>query len=184
MDLDYLVQNHLPPWERAHQLCEIYLSRIAWLMSAVPKRQLLEVCLPMWYDEAADLFPSTSATTTTDPANPASESSNKNPHELALFFIVLCIGALYDDALPYGPDNEEAKVYFELTKAALNLEPVMESAPSVSTVQTLTVVCMYYGMCGGDNSIECAWNTLSIAAKLAQSVRETGFLCLNLSPSC
>ena len=140
-------------------------------MSAVSRRQLLEESLPMWYDEAADLLPPGSATVTTDPAGPSSlDTPNKNPHELALLFVVLCLGSLYDDALPCGPDNDEAKTYFELTKVALNLEPVMESTPSVATVQTLTIMCMYYGSCGGENSIECAWNAVSIAAKLAQSV--------------
>jgi len=146
-------------------------------MSAVSRRQLLEESLPMWYDEAADLLPPVSVTVTTDPAGSVSlRSPNKTPHELALLFAVLCIGSLYDDTLPCGPENDEAKVYFELTKAALNLEPVMESTPSVATVQTLIIMCMYYGPCGGENSIECAWNAVSIAAKLAQSVSELVFL--------
>ncbi|KAL4076862.1 fungal-specific transcription factor domain-containing protein [Scleroderma yunnanense] len=168
VDLDYLMQNHLPPWQRAHQLSELYLSKVAWLLNAMTKQQLLEVSLPMWYDEAADLIPPGSVATAT--VSGSLDSPNKNPHELALLFIMLCVGALHDDTLPSGPDNEEAKVYFELTKAALNLEPVMESTPSVASVQTLTIMAVYYGMCGKENSIECTWNALSVAAKLAQSI--------------
>jgi hypothetical protein len=72
--------------------------------------------------------------------------------------------------LPAAPDNPDAEQYFELTRAALSLEPVLERPPSVATVQTLSLMAIYQGMCSGENSIEATWALMGMATKLAQSV--------------
>ncbi|KIJ16385.1 hypothetical protein PAXINDRAFT_75585 [Paxillus involutus ATCC 200175] len=168
VDLNYLVQNHLPSWHRARQLSELYLSQAPWFFGAVTKRQLLEECLPLWYTEAFDLILPGSVAPPTE-AN-APEAPTKTAHELALLFVIFCFGALTDDTLPAAPDNEEADMYFKLTRAALNLEPVLDRPPSVSTVQTLALLAIYQGLCSGENSIESTWGIFGLATKLAQSV--------------
>ncbi|KAH7921473.1 hypothetical protein BV22DRAFT_1038640 [Leucogyrophana mollusca] len=168
VDLDYLVDNHLPPWHRARQLVELYLSQAPWFFGAVTQRQLVEETLPLWYAEATDLVPSGSVA----PQGGVSgdESSGKGPHELALMFVVFCFGSLTDHTLPSAPDNEEAEMYFKLTRAALNLEPVLDRPPSVATVQTLAMLAIYQGLCSGENSIESTWGLFGLATKLAQSI--------------
>ena len=73
-------------------------------------------------------------------------------------------------ALPPAPDNLEAGHYYQLTKAALALEPVLERPPSLATVQALALMAIYEGMCSGENSIESTWALMGLATKLAQSV--------------
>ncbi|KAF9224847.1 hypothetical protein BS17DRAFT_779132 [Gyrodon lividus] len=172
VDLNYLVQNYLPPWHRARQLSELYLSQAPWFFGAVTKRQLLEECLPLWYSEASDLIlPGSVAPSTEANGNGGlTEAPSKTTHELALLFVIFCFGALTDYALPAAPDNEEANMYFKLTRAALNLEPVLDRPPSVSTVQTLALLAIYQGLCSGENSIESTWGIFGLATKLAQSI--------------
>lgn len=172
VDLDYLIQNHLPPWQRARQLCELYLSQAPWFFGAVTKRQLLEECLPVWYSEASDLLlpGSMAPSTQPNPSGGSTQPQGKTSHELALLFVIFCFGALTDNSLPPAPDNEEANMYCYLTRAALNLEPVLDRPPSVTTIQTLALLAIYQGLVSGENSIECTWGIFGLATKLAQSV--------------
>jgi hypothetical protein len=88
--------------------------------------------------------------------------------------MIFCFGALTDIDLPAAPDNALAEQYYQLTKAALVLEPVLERTPSVATVQTLALVAIYEGCCGGgkgrEESVERTWGVWGVAVKLAQSV--------------
>ncbi|KAG1778723.1 fungal-specific transcription factor domain-containing protein [Suillus placidus] len=167
VDLNYLIQNHLPPWHRARHLSELYLQQAPWFFGAVTKRQLMEENLPLWYAEASDLIylGSVAPSVTSE-----SDALSKGPHELALMFVIFCFGALTDHSLPPAPDNEEADMYFKLTRAALNLEPVLDRPPSVATIQTLALLAIYQGLCSGENSIESTWGIFGLATKLAQSI--------------
>ncbi|KAG1819148.1 uncharacterized protein BJ212DRAFT_1344338 [Suillus subaureus] len=167
VDLNYLIQNHLPPWHRARHLSELYLQQAPWFFGAVTKRQLMEENLPLWYAEASDLIYLGSVA---PPVTSGNDALSKGPHELALMFVIFCFGALTDHRLPPAPDNEEADMYFKLTRAALNLEPVLDRPPSVATIQTLALLAIYQGLCSGENSIESTWGIFGLATKLAQSV--------------
>ncbi|KAG2095698.1 uncharacterized protein F5147DRAFT_755065 [Suillus discolor] len=167
VDLNYLIQNHLPPWHRARHLSELYLQQAPWFFGAVTKRQLMEENLPLWYAEASDLIHLGSVAPSVASGN---DALSKGPHELALMFVIFCFGALTDHRLPPAPDNEEADMYFKLTRAALNLEPVLDRPPSVATIQTLALLAIYQGLCSGENSIESTWGIFGLATKLAQSV--------------
>lgn len=167
VDLDYLIQHHLPPWHRARHLSELYLQQAPWFFGAVTKRQLMEENLPLWYAEASDLIYLGSVA---PPVTSGNDALTKGPHELALMFVIFCFGALTDYRLPPAPDNEEADMYFQLTRAALNLEPVLDRPPSVATIQTLALLAIYQGLCSGENSIESTWGIFGLATKLAQSI--------------
>ena len=165
IDLDNLIKSFVPPWQEAWRLCELYLDQAPWFFGAVTEKQLLEEILPLWYQEAAQSGPSK------PPLNEGSSPSRASAHELALLFMIFCFGAYTDISLPAAPDNPDAEQYFQLTRAALSLEPVLERPPSVATVQALSLMAIYQGMCSGDNSIECTWALMGMATKLAQSVR-------------
>lgn len=114
---------------------------------------------------------SSSATTTYGSSkSPGQGQTTRTAHDLALLFMVFCFGALTDVNLPAAPDNPVSEEFFQLTKAALVLEPVLERPPSVSTVQTLSLMAIYEGICSKDGSIERTWALFGIAVKLAQSV--------------
>lgn len=155
-DLLILMQSYLPPWPRAAQLCDLYLEQSQWFFGPITRRQLTEEVLPLFYDDAA----SSSSSVPQQPTASSSLSSNVaafdlpessanaskkayTPHDLALLFVVFCFGALTDPILPPAPHNVEAEQYFQLTRAAMNVDPVLDRPPSVATVQTLSLMAIY-----------------------------------------
>ena len=166
INLDYLVHSFVPSWPEACRLCELYLEQAPWFFGAVTEKQLREEVLPLWYSEAPRLgMPSD-----LPQSNVSQASVTKGAHDLALLFMIFCFGAYTDISLPPAPDNPDSELYFQLTRAALTLEPVLERPPSVATVQTLSLMAIYQGMCSGENSIESTWALMGMATKLAQSV--------------
>ncbi|KAJ4490375.1 hypothetical protein J3R30DRAFT_3278237 [Lentinula aciculospora] len=179
-DLDYLIDNFLPPWQEASCLCDLYLEQAPWFFGAVTRRQLSEEILPMWYAEAprSSVVPSldsglgvgTISSSPNAPADFSNGSRTGSAHDLALLFMVFCFGALTDVNLPAAPDNILSERYYDLTKVGLNLEGLLDRPPSVSTVQALSLMGIYEGMRNGENSIESTWALMGMATKLAQSV--------------
>ncbi|RDB28185.1 putative transcriptional regulatory protein C1F7.11c [Hypsizygus marmoreus] len=158
IDLDHLIHAYLPSWPTAWHLCELYMEQAPWFFGAVTRRQLYEEMLPLWYIEAPKA------------PTPVNVNTKGGAHDLALLFVIFCFGALTDMSLPPAPDNPEADHYYQLTKAALTLEPVLDRPPSVATVQTLSLMAIYEGLCSGENSIESTWALMGLATKLSQSI--------------
>ncbi|KIY68115.1 hypothetical protein CYLTODRAFT_421875, partial [Cylindrobasidium torrendii FP15055 ss-10] len=154
---DELVEHYLPEWDVAAHLCSLYLETAPWFFGAVTSKQLHEELLPMWYEDNAKRAVVQS---------PESTNGGKgSPHELAIFFMVLCFGALTDMNLPPAPDNPVCDKYYDATKAALALESILERAPSVATVQTIALMGIYEGLKGSENSIEATWTLMGLASK-------------------
>ena len=182
--LQALITDHLPEWPRASELCELYLEQAPWFFGAITRRQLLEELLPLFYGEALELqhsygssppsheSPQTNLVVSSSAFSRPSDSG-ATAHELALLFVVFCFGALTDPNLPPAPNNAEASMYYQLTRASLNLEPVLDRPPSVATVQTLSLMGIYQGLVADENSIESTWALMGLACKLAQSVSPT-----------
>ncbi|KAK0484663.1 hypothetical protein IW261DRAFT_1331075 [Armillaria novae-zelandiae] len=165
ISLDYLVENHIPEWSEGYRLCSLYLETAPWFFGAVHQRQLFEELVPLWYQDG------TRRPTNSSPPSATSAPVTKGgAHDLALLFIIFCFGALTDMNLPPAPDNPVCEQYYDLTKAALSIEPLLERPPSVATVQTLSLMAIYEGLKSGENSIESTWTLMGIATKLAQSV--------------
>lgn len=156
--LQSMIIEHLPEWRRASRLCELYLEQAPWFFGAITRRQLLEELLPLFYGEAmkspgmeASAHSSPDSDSSPAPTLMVSSSAFARPanateasaHDLALLFVVFCFGALTDPALPPAPNNAEASTYYQLTRAALNLEPVLDRPPSIATVQTLSLMGIY-----------------------------------------
>lgn len=182
-NLQTLVADHLPEWPRARQLCDLYLEQAPWFFGAITRRQLLEELLPLFYGEALNLQTPGSSPPSYDHDSPPqptlvvsssafvrSSTGGASAHELALLFVVFCFGALTDPELPPAPNNLEASTYYHLTRAALNIEPVLDRPPSVATVQTLSLMGIYQGLVADEHSIETTWALMGLACKLAQSV--------------
>lgn len=167
IDLETLAASFLPPAQDGWRLCEQYLDQAPWFFGAVTRRQLHEELLPLWYPKAHS-SPNQQQQQYLDDTKPP--PTRGGAHELALIFVIFCFGALTDVSLPPPPDNPESDRYFQLTRAALSLEPVLDRPPSVATVQTLSLMAIYQGLSGGDNSIESTWALMGLATKLAQSV--------------
>ncbi|KZT28275.1 hypothetical protein NEOLEDRAFT_1129627 [Neolentinus lepideus HHB14362 ss-1] len=170
-DLQTLIERYLPPYDRAWTLCECYLEQECWHYGAVTRRQLVEELFPYFYPESINgSAPFIRDPYAQHPPNSKDKESNSGPHALALMFVVFCFGALTDPNMPAAPDNDEAELYYQLSRAALNLEPILEKPPSVATVQTVSLMAIYQGMCSGEHSIETTWALWGLASKLAQSI--------------
>ncbi|KAF4603107.1 hypothetical protein EYR38_003512 [Pleurotus pulmonarius] len=177
-NLEQMVDEFLPQWGDAWRLCEFYLEQAPWFFGAVTKRQVHEEILPLWYSEAACMVPNASfhphnqshMRNAGQLATASVQTSKGTAHDLALLFVIFCFGALTDNELPPAPDNPIAHQYFQLTRAALSMEPVLDRPPSVATVQVLSLMAIYEGLCSGENSIERTWALMGLATKLAQSI--------------
>ncbi|OCH83843.1 hypothetical protein OBBRIDRAFT_892109 [Obba rivulosa] len=184
-DMRDLIEEFLPPWPRAMELCDLYLESAPWFFGAVTRRQLLEELLPLFYSEAGAARPpasagsdaatgapgmSASASAFNLPVSGRSGTSKSSSHDLALIFVIFCFGAVTDSLLPPPPHNTESDHYFQLTKAALNLESVLDRPPGVVTVQTLSLMAMYQGLASDDDSIEKTWALMGLSSKLAQTL--------------
>ncbi|OSX56730.1 hypothetical protein POSPLADRAFT_1083705, partial [Postia placenta MAD-698-R-SB12] len=183
MDVQELMEAHLPPWPRAAQLCDLYLEQAPWFFGAVTRRQLVEEVLPLFYAEAVEYRAhagasgsgsieagALSSSAAAFDLQRAPNSGTGTAHDLALLFVTFCFGALTDVELPPAPHNSEAEQYFQLTRAALNAEPLLERPPSVVTVQTLSLMAIYQGLVADENSIESTWALMGLSSKLAQSI--------------
>ncbi|KAH8080733.1 fungal-specific transcription factor domain-containing protein [Cristinia sonorae] len=181
MDMSGLIETYLPPWPRAAHLCDLYLEQSQWFFGPISRRQLTEEVLPLFYTEAAAATAnqgssadgSIASLSTSVTAFGLPESTTKKTytaHDLALLFVVFCFGALTDPILPPAPFNVEAEQYFQLTRAAMNLEPVLDRPPSVVTVQALSLMAIYQGLVADENSIESTWALMGLSTRLAQSV--------------
>ncbi|PPQ92184.1 hypothetical protein CVT25_008958 [Psilocybe cyanescens] len=194
LTLQVLTSHYLPPFVEALRLVQLYLEQAPWFFGAVTQKQIEHELMPLWYEEAAAAAPSTSTppagglVVPVTPGNgigtPAVPRTGTS-HDLALLFIVFCFGALTDINLPSPPENAPADKYYQLTKVALTLDPaapnsvpdpkstkngILERPPSVATVQTLSLMAIYEGMCSGENSIETTWALMGLACKLSQSI--------------
>ncbi|KAI0761390.1 fungal-specific transcription factor domain-containing protein [Trametes elegans] len=179
LDLQDLMQDYLPPWQRAAQLRDLYLEQAPWFFGAVTRRQIDEEVLPLFYEEAEiemrhrveQGFSGTGALGSSAEAfNLPGRSTQPSSHDLALLFVIFCFGTLTDPSLPPAPHNAEAARYYQLTRAALSLEPVLDRPPSVTTVQTLSLMGIYQGLVADEHSIETTWALMGLSSKLAQSV--------------
>lgn len=151
-----VIEGHLPNWERASYLTQTYCEQAGWLFHGVPKDQIIDELLPIYYSNG--------------PLKPTDD--NKSAHELALLFLVFAVGALVD--LTQDPGNAEAEHYHQIARAAICLQPVLEK-PSLVTIQALHLLSIYNAMSGNElsakeTSMETTWSLIVLAAHLAQTV--------------
>ncbi|KAJ7589636.1 fungal-specific transcription factor domain-containing protein [Mycena floridula] len=139
------VISHLPPWNEAVKLAEVYSECGEFLYCPVPYTELSEVILRDVYK--AELFTTPLAA-----------------HKLAILFIVFALASLFDEKKPgYG---EEAQEYYYLARAALNLAPPTKH-PTLTAVQTLIHISQYQELSDWEfNCKNSAWVTLGVAVRL------------------
>lgn len=153
-----MIRNCLPSWERALELSKTYLDQAAWLFHAISRTQLIDEMLPVIYKKQP-------------PSDPAHEYSG--PHDLAVLFMVFSVGALVD--LTQEPYNAEAEHYYQLAKAAICLQSVLET-PELTTIQALHLMSIYNAMSqndmvGSETSMELSWSLIRLSMQLSQIVR-------------
>lgn len=152
----------LPTWEKAHDIVHTYLEQAAWLFRSVSRNQLLDEMLPVIYHRP--------------PSKPLHEHGGnyEGPHALALLFMTFAIGILVD--MQQKPFSEEADRYYQLAKAAITLQSVLEK-PELITIQALHLMSIYNMMRQPDirdedseTSMEMSWSLMRLSHQLSQTV--------------
>lgn len=87
--------------------------------------------------------------------------------------MVFSVGALVD--LTQEPYNAEAEHYYQLAKAAICLQSVLET-PELTTIQALHLMSIYNAMSqndkvGSETSMELSWSLIRLSMQLSQIVR-------------
>lgn len=145
------IESYLPEIQRAVSLCETFLKSLSWTFQIVSRQQIIDDIIPLIYR----------------PGIKSSGRSRYGPHDLALLFSVLAVGALVDPTLP--PFNAEARHYQRLARAALCLQSVL-SERSMVTIQVLHLMSMYYGMSGIESNAELCYSFLNFAGQVALQI--------------
>ena len=166
-----ILENELPPWERAHFLAQTFLDQISSFFRGLTRLQLMDEMLPTIYKHH---FPS----------NLELEEDYSGPHDLALLFIVFAIGILLD--LPLDPLSSEAADYHQLAREALSRQPVLEK-PSLATIQTIRLLAIYHALNSSESgddetSMETTWSLTTLAIHLSQTVCISSLIFSILSP--
>ncbi|PCH44571.1 hypothetical protein WOLCODRAFT_26864 [Wolfiporia cocos MD-104 SS10] len=157
-----LVESHLPPYDRARRLAELYLEHAAWVFRGISHQQVMDEMLPFFYKRYHGGLG----------ADPSVQVDYSGPHDLALVFFIFAIGALVDfDQEPY---NSEAEHYDQLARAAFCLKPAW-AKPGLTTIQALHLSSIYCGMARnelgpGDTNMEMTWGLLVMAAQISHSI--------------
>ncbi|KAH8115272.1 hypothetical protein DFH11DRAFT_1588312 [Phellopilus nigrolimitatus] len=155
------IETFLPPWENGLALAETYAEQAGWLYRAISRPQLFDEILPAIYGRT--------------PANRAHEHAiYKGPHALSLVLMVFALGTLVD--LNREPFSAQADHYYQLAKAAITLQSVLER-PEVVTIQALHLMSVYNAMRQpdvrdeeGETSMEMSWSLIRLCHQLAQTI--------------
>lgn len=145
------IESYLPQIQRTISLCETFLKSLSWTFQIVSRQQIIDDLIPLIYR----------------PGIKSSERPRYCPHDLALLFSVLAVGALVDPALP--PYNAEARHYQRLARAALCLQSVF-SERSMITIKVLHLMSVYYGMSGLESNTELCYSFLNLAGQVALQI--------------
>ncbi|KAJ3553139.1 hypothetical protein NP233_g12716 [Leucocoprinus birnbaumii] len=152
-DVHDLIVSHLPPWNRAQALVDIYFEQVYWLFRGVTREQVRDDTLPVIYRKQ----------------QPTPGEDYTSPHDLALLFMIFAIGALVQPE----PSNAEGEHFHQLSRAAMGLQPVLEK-PSIVTIQTLHLMSIFNSMNGSDlkndTSMELTWSLITLACHLSKII--------------
>ncbi|GBE86510.1 hypothetical protein SCP_0903890 [Sparassis crispa] len=141
----------LPEASEAHRLAEIYYRHAGWMYTPVPKSEFYGSILSRFYE---------SVTSSDQSPSP----SPMDAHKLAIVFMVMAMGTLLDLEKPQL--SPEATRYYQLGRAALSLDSILESQ-SIAAIQALILMCHFMFLSFVDGP---RWALMGIAVKLAQSL--------------
>ncbi|KAJ7460579.1 fungal-specific transcription factor domain-containing protein [Mycena latifolia] len=138
--------NLLPRTSVAQRFCEIYYRHAAWMYTPISESDFYENIFGPIYDPNATSYESVSS------------------HNLSVLYMVLALGTLVDLAMP--AHSAEATEYYQLSRAALSIDSVLEE-PSIAGIQSILLMChfMFWADIEGPR-----WVLMGLVVKLAHSI--------------
>ncbi|KAK2465637.1 hypothetical protein APHAL10511_002181 [Amanita phalloides] len=136
----------LPHKATARALSKIYFRHAAWMYTPISENEFLDTILEPFYEPDRTPLDATMS------------------HRLAILYMVLALGTMLDLDRPFN--SPETMHYYQLARAALSLESVLEE-PSASAVQALLLMThfMFLSEMGSPR-----WVIMGIVVKLAISI--------------
>ncbi|KAI6165521.1 hypothetical protein EDD17DRAFT_1505967 [Pisolithus thermaeus] len=145
LNMDHLVDNYLPTWERALYLTEAYVAQTTYFR-----------LLPAYYVNGIPHV-----------------MQVENPHQLGLLFVIFATAALLYPNQEPGSAGVEAESYHKAARSAICLRSVMQKS-SLETIQVLHLLSVYNAVSGNElagkeTSMETSWSLVVLAAHLAHT---------------
>ncbi|KAG6861339.1 hypothetical protein C0995_001318 [Termitomyces sp. Mi166 len=157
--------RYLPHKDKAMELARVYYSSVAWMYVAVPVVSQSSDLSPR-YDPIPD---NDFITSIVDPIYglegfPSTDALHS--HRLAVFFMILANGNLYDESQPDAA--AVAEQYYALARAAFSLDSILVEV-TCATVQALFLVFRFvYNSSQSDK--EERWLLTGITTRIAQTI--------------
>ncbi|KAI0953849.1 hypothetical protein AcV7_007263 [Taiwanofungus camphoratus] len=151
----------LPEVLEARRLAALYFRHAAWMYTPVPEAEFYDNIFTRFYGH---------------PVTPMLDQDPMDSHKLAILYLVLAMGMLLD--LDKPPLSSEATRYYQLGRAALSLDSILEHQ-SIPAIQALILMChfMFLSFVEGPR-----WALMGLAVKLALTLglhRDSGKWNLN-----
>ncbi|EIW58718.1 uncharacterized protein TRAVEDRAFT_149071 [Trametes versicolor FP-101664 SS1] len=143
-----LVLNALPDHDKARRLVTIYFKHAAWMYTPIPEAEFEEAIFARVYDGMET----------------ETERAPMDAHQLAVLCFVFALGTLLDLEKPSL--SAEAMHYYQLGRAALSVDSVLESQ-SIPAIQAVILMCHYMFLSFVESP---RWALMGLAVKLAQSL--------------
>ncbi|KAG6889960.1 hypothetical protein C0992_003440 [Termitomyces sp. T32_za158] len=141
--------RYLPHKERAMELTSVYYSSAAWMYEPIAYNDFKDSILDPIY--GSEGYPST---------------EGLHSHRLAVFFMILANGNLYDESQPDAA--AVAEQYYALARAAFSLDSILLEV-TCATVQALFLVfCFVYNSSQSDK--EERWLLTGLTTRIAQTI--------------
>ena len=156
-EVQAMIEDRLPSYERASALIEAYLQNASWLIRPADREQIWEELMPEVYKKGR--FGN---------RNASGSAQLIHPHTLSLLLAIFAVGAIADLTLP--PWNEEAELYYQLSRVAISLKPVFDGA-GLTAVQAIALLVMYDVFACRKSTFDGTWKMTSFCMALAGSVR-------------
>ncbi|KAI6020864.1 hypothetical protein PISMIDRAFT_466599 [Pisolithus microcarpus 441] len=157
LNVETLINDRLPTWERARYLTKTYLEQAIPLFQSVSKDQISSELLPAYYVDGVPHV-----------------TQLGNPHQAGLLFLIFAIAISLDPN--YGPGNleAEAELYHEVVRATICFPSVI-AKPSLETIQALHLLSIYNTVSGNEltgkqMSMETSWVLVKLAAHVAHKL--------------
>ncbi|KIP05474.1 hypothetical protein PHLGIDRAFT_108161 [Phlebiopsis gigantea 11061_1 CR5-6] len=139
--------NALPNSEKASHLAAIYYRHCAWMYTPIPENEFYSTVFARIYDQ-----------------NIALDQDPIDSHRLAVLYMVFALGTLFD--LEKQSLSLEATQYYQLARAALSMDPVLEHQ-TIPAIQALVLMCHFMFMSFRDGP---RWGLMGLVVKLAQGL--------------
>lgn len=159
-----MLLTSLPDRPRAWSLCETFLEQACWLFRPLKRDELIEeIFTPVYIAKE-------------EHENPQPNHKAKvSPHKISSIYSIFAMGGMVDLTLPAF--NQEGEHYHQCARAALALQSIFDS-PVIETVQALLFMTYYCSNASQRYRRDSVWLLISLASKVAQSVRLFGVLAL------